>query len=110
MCGACCAVLCCDVMCCGVMCCVSGGKKQPYYISLGEQPVIHMAGLYDVYEGGGGWGGGYVGECADWCVWRGVNVMFVGGEGGGGRGRHWDYLGTCMLTKAVLLGSQTTMT
>jgi hypothetical protein len=23
--------------------------------------------------------------------------------------RHWEYLGTCMLTKAVLLGSQTTM-
>ena len=22
--------------------------------------------------------------------------------------RHWEYLGTCMLTKAVLLGSQTT--
>jgi hypothetical protein len=24
--------------------------------------------------------------------------------------RHWEYLGTCMLTKAVLLGSRTTMT
>jgi type III secretory pathway component EscS len=23
--------------------------------------------------------------------------------------QHWEYLGTCMLTKAVLLGSQTTM-
>ena len=24
--------------------------------------------------------------------------------------QHWEYLGTCMLTKAVLLGSQTTVT
>ena len=24
--------------------------------------------------------------------------------------RHWEYLGTCMLTTAVLLGSQTTLT
>lgn len=29
----------------------AGGKKQPYYVSLGEGKVLRMAGLYDVYTG-----------------------------------------------------------
>lgn len=27
-----------------------GSKKQPYYISMGEDSVMHMAGLYDVWH------------------------------------------------------------
>jgi hypothetical protein len=30
----------------------AGGKKQPYFISLGEGAVLFMAGLFDVYAGG----------------------------------------------------------
>lgn len=33
------------------MCNSAGGKKQPYYVSLGEGQVVRMAGLYDVYTG-----------------------------------------------------------
>jgi putative SOS response-associated peptidase YedK len=29
-----------------------GSKKQPYYISFGEESVMHMAGLYDVWHTG----------------------------------------------------------
>jgi putative SOS response-associated peptidase YedK len=29
----------------------AGGKKQPYYISFGQDQVLRMAGLYDCYTG-----------------------------------------------------------
>lgn len=28
-----------------------GGRKQPYYVNFGEEDVMHMAGLYDVWKG-----------------------------------------------------------
>eukprot|EP00877_Chromochloris_zofingiensis_P004829 jgi/Chrzof1/14347/UNPLg00621.t1 len=27
-----------------------GGRKQPYYVNFGEEDVMHMAGLYDVWK------------------------------------------------------------
>ena len=65
----------------------------------------------DAYVGGGmgGWHtlricrgtAGSITAHSGVCVWVGGWVWVC---------RHWEYLGTCMLTTAVLLDSQTTMT